>query len=89
MNPYLDDYTVLMGDMNFADPSGSASLLNKAGWLHPLREQQGIDQIWVSPALAGCVWSTPPVPSELTAGTSDHPPVVVQIEDHPQQDRND
>ena len=80
VNPYLDDNTVLMGDMNFVDPSGPASLLHKAGWLHPLREQQGIDQIWVSAALAGNVQPAPPVAGKLTAGASDHSPVVVRIE---------
>ena len=79
MSPYLGSLTVLLGDMNFEDPSDQASVLREAGWYHPLAEQQGIDQIWTSPALAPHVQPALPIPAELTAGTSDHLPVVVEI----------
>jgi endonuclease/exonuclease/phosphatase family metal-dependent hydrolase len=79
MSSYLDNLTVLLGDMNFVDPSNWASMLREAGWCHPLAEQQGIDQIWTSPALAPHVQPAPPIPTELIVGTSDHTPVVVEI----------
>jgi endonuclease/exonuclease/phosphatase family metal-dependent hydrolase len=82
MSPYLDNLTVLLGDMNFVDPSNWASMLREAGWCHPLARQQGIDQIWTSPALAPYVQQAPPIPAKLRVGTSDHAPVVVEIRIH-------
>jgi len=79
MSPYLDDLALLLGDMNFTDPGDLASILRDAGWRHPLAERQGIDQIWTSPALESYVQAGPRIPPELTEGTSDHLPVVVEI----------
>lgn len=79
MGPYLDGYTLLLGDMNFRDPSPQAIALYDAGWRHPLVWQQSIDQIWVSPALEPYVQAAPLIPFDLTRGASDHSPYVVKI----------
>ena len=79
MRPYLDDTTLLLGDMNFTDPSDQAAVLRDAGWRHPLAEYQFIDQIWTSPALEAHVQPGPLIPVDLTVGASDHPPFVVRI----------
>lgn len=79
MSPYLDDYTLLLGDMNFLDPSPQAIALYNAGWKHPLVWQQSIDQIWVAPALGPYVQTAPMIPSDLTRGTSDHAPCTVKV----------
>jgi len=82
MAPYLDGLTLLLGDMNFEDPSEQAARLRDAGWRHPLAEYQFIDQIWTSPALEAHVRPGPPIPAELTVGTSDHPPFVIRVGIH-------
>lgn len=79
MAPYIDDLSIIMGDMNFAGWSSEADIFYEAGWSHPLSSQQGIDQIWTSPKLEFYVRSGSGIPSELTLGASDHNPVVVQI----------
>ena len=88
MQPYIDKFTILMGDMNFLDLQArhyqfgddiQASILYEAGWCHPLGSSQEIDQIWTSSVLEPYVQPAPEIPSELTSGTSDHRPVVVQI----------
>ena len=83
MSPHLDGLALLVGDMNFVDPGDLASILHDADWCHPLAEQQFIDQIWTSPALESCVQPGPRIPPELTEGTSDHRPVVVEIGIYP------
>jgi endonuclease/exonuclease/phosphatase family metal-dependent hydrolase len=79
MNPYINDLTLFMGDMNFVDPSELASMFHDAGWQHPLAVTQGIDQIWTSPALKPYVQPGDKIPFDLLKGTSDHYPVVVRI----------
>lgn len=79
MRPYLNDLTLLLGDMNFTDPSDQAIMLRDAGWKHPLAKGQDIDQIWTSPALELYVQSGPWIPPDLIRGTSDHPPYVLTI----------
>jgi len=79
MAPYLNSSTLLLGDMNFLDPSEMADRLRGAGWRHPLAERQRIDQIWTSPSLEPLVQPGPTIPLELTRGASDHRPVVIEL----------
>jgi len=82
MQPYIDDLTILMGDLNFLDvPSQyqQAALLHQAGWCHPLSSIQYIDQVWTSPMLEHFVQPGLEIPSEFTYGASDHLPVVVEV----------
>jgi endonuclease/exonuclease/phosphatase family metal-dependent hydrolase len=79
MKPYFKSPTVLIGDMNFTDPSELASMLHDAGWRHALAHQQFIDQVWTSPRLEPYVRSGVQISPKLTIGASDHVPVVVEI----------
>jgi endonuclease/exonuclease/phosphatase family metal-dependent hydrolase len=84
MQQYIDDLTVLMGDLNFVDTKATgyqykdgkrAAILREGGWCHPLVWREAIDQIWCSPILEPYVQPGP----ELTSRASDHQPVVVEI----------
>jgi endonuclease/exonuclease/phosphatase family metal-dependent hydrolase len=79
MQPFFDFPAVLMGDMNFTDPSELALMLHDAGWRHPLAHQQYIDQVWTSPQLEPNVRPGAQISPKLTMGASDHAPVVVEI----------
>jgi len=79
MRPHRDDLTLLLGDMNFTDPSDQASALRDAGWRHPLARQQFIDQIWTSSRLESYVQPGPWISPDLIRWTSDHAPYVVTI----------
>jgi endonuclease/exonuclease/phosphatase family metal-dependent hydrolase len=80
MQAYVDDFAMLIGDMNFLDrPTGIGAVLRQAGWSHPLGSSQYIDQIWTSSVIQPYVQSGPDIPSELTSRASDHRPVVVEI----------
>ena len=79
MAPYLNSSTLLLGDMNFRDPSEMADRLRGAGWRHPLADPRRIDQIWTSPSLEPFAQPGPAIPPELTTGASDHRPVVVDL----------
>jgi endonuclease/exonuclease/phosphatase family metal-dependent hydrolase len=83
MAPYLHAPTILMGDTNvdcLAEPEGCQEyqLLSQAGWQLAAKERYLINQVWVSPTLAGS-------PSEIifpgaTFDISDHLPVGAVIE---------
>lgn len=89
MEPYVDDLTIIMGDMNFPYlfrrfveyipplPYKYVRQLWDAGWCHCAGN--GLDQIWTSPALEPYSQSGPQISPELTEGTSDHEPVVAEI----------
>ena len=92
MEPYIDDLTILMGDMNYPHLWGITRLgerlpgkrlpkhitsLYEAGWCHC--SGQFIDQIWTSPVLEPYAQPGSKIPSELIEGTSDHRPVVAKV----------
>ena len=92
MELYINDLTMLMGDMNFPHLWGITRLgerlpgkrlpkyitsLYEAGWCHCSGEL--IDQIWTSLVLEPYAQPGPKIPSELTEGTSDHRPVVAKV----------
>ena len=80
MQAYVDDFSMLIGDMNFLDrPTSIGAILRQAGWSHPLGPSQNIDQIWTSSVLQPHVQPAPDIPSELTSRASDHRPVAVEI----------
>ncbi|MFX1589914.1 MAG: endonuclease/exonuclease/phosphatase family protein [Promethearchaeota archaeon] len=76
MEPFIDEFSIIMGDMNFVDPSTEANVFHEEGWKHPLRAKQVIDHIWTSPSLKPYVRSWGTVPSKLTMDASDHTPVI-------------
>lgn len=90
MESYIDDLTILIGDMNFFYVWGLKRLVEHvlmiaphvtdlcgAGWCHCAG--QDLDQIWTSPVLEPYAQPGPKIPSELTRGTSDHMPVVARV----------
>ncbi len=81
LRKYGSDSVILLGDLNYVDGGGApeATILNDAGLRHPLRETQGIDQVWVAKAMEGDVEAGDVLPPELIEGASDHNPVVVEI----------
>jgi len=89
VTPYLEEPTILMGDMNFRlrpldrftmFAQEEASALQGAGWVNVAVEARiGIDQIWASPSLAPHFRKTPPLALELTKGASDHYPLVAKV----------
>jgi endonuclease/exonuclease/phosphatase family metal-dependent hydrolase len=61
MQPYIQQRTILMGDMNFRGDSPEHDLLVEAGWNRVITEPRlGIDQIWISPSVewTGGAWRT-------------------------------
>lgn len=76
-NPFLNDLTIIMGDMNFLENSSQASNLHEAGW--QLAVTSRVDHIWVSHELACYVESGPSLSQFNLAAASDHNPVVAQI----------
>jgi endonuclease/exonuclease/phosphatase family metal-dependent hydrolase len=80
MAPYLEQDTILMGDMNFLPYSAYATKLTNAGWVFPMvMDWNIIDHVWTSPSLAPSTWPELTLPSELTYGASDHNPFIVRI----------
>lgn len=78
MKPYLNSSIILMGDMN-KPPSQLETVLHKANLsLIVADPRTHIDSIWVSPALASNRSMT--IPGKLTQGTSDHLPVLAEID---------
>jgi len=88
--PYLNDLTIIMGDMNFGVTSTQADCLRKTGWELPIFRE--VDQIWVSPKLSPYTypsnWLTSYVEGEIDPEplqskysiASDHFPVVTTID---------
>ena len=78
MKPYSNSSIILMGDMN-KPPSQLETVLHKANLsLIVADPRTHIDSIWVSPALASNRSMT--IPGKLTQGTSDHWPVLAEID---------
>ncbi len=89
MESYVDDLTIIMGDMNFPYrmrrfielipplPIKYVPALREARWCHCAG--QSLDQVWTSPALEPYSQPGQKIPFELTKGTSDHNPVVAKI----------
>lgn len=79
--PYLNDLTIIMGDMNFSETSSQATRLRESGWRLPVAT--GVDHIWVSPKLAPYVGRGPSLNHFNLAVASDHRPVVAEISIYP------
>lgn len=80
MAPYLDEYSMIMGDMNFFDPSPEAEVFHSAGWAHPVAVLQGIDQIWTTPDMESGVRKWGNISVKMTEIASDHIPSVIVID---------
>jgi endonuclease/exonuclease/phosphatase family metal-dependent hydrolase len=79
MKPYSNSSIILMGDMN-KPHSQIEDVFHEVNLsLAAESEIMHIDSIWVSPALASNVRSMI-IPYKLTQGTSDHLPVVAEID---------
>ncbi len=81
LSDHLEHTVILLGDLNFVDNGTCAEsvILNEAGMRHPLRDMQGIDQVWVTEHMEQSVEPGSDIPAELTEGTSDHDPLVVEM----------
>ena len=83
MQPYINDMTVLMGDMNFVDGEPASEILRSAGWHYIAGPNTwgnyGLDQFWVSPSLAECITRNPYTPGGATTQISDHLPSTMTI----------
>jgi endonuclease/exonuclease/phosphatase family metal-dependent hydrolase len=79
--PYLQDFTIIMGDMNFYETCNQANRLRESGWSFPVAS--GVDQIWVCPKMAPCVTRGPSLNHFNLAAASDHVPVVAEISIYP------
>ena len=79
--PYLNDLTIIMGDMNFSETSSQASRLRESGWRLPVAT--GVDHIWVSPKLAPYVERGSSLNHFNLAAASDHDPVIAEISIYP------
>jgi endonuclease/exonuclease/phosphatase family metal-dependent hydrolase len=79
--PYLEDFTIIMGDMNFCETCSQANRLRESGWRLPVAS--GVDQIWVSAKMAPYVVRGPSLNHFNLAAASDHVPVVAAISIYP------
>jgi endonuclease/exonuclease/phosphatase family metal-dependent hydrolase len=84
VEPYKEQRTIILGDMNFCVRSPEYATLRQAGWKH-IALATDIDQIWIAPIAN---WSSQPlpVPGNFARGSidlSDHLPVGAEISMYP------
>jgi endonuclease/exonuclease/phosphatase family metal-dependent hydrolase len=84
LEPYREQTTLLLGDMNFCVGWPEYTMLEQAGWQH-VAVATDIDQIWISPAANWTSQSLHP-PGNIAMdlrGLSDHLPVGSEISIYP------
>lgn len=79
MAPYLDGYSIIMGDMNALAGSTSGKVFSDAGWTLCRGLASTIDQIWVSPALQAGNQPWGHISFSQALSVSDHLPSVAAI----------